>query len=59
MGGGPALNLYHFDRGGGSDTRAGVNFVLGFAHHRGFFAEGKRGALDSPTLKLGIGYSFP
>ena len=58
VGGGPALNIYHFDGGGGSDTRAGLNFTLGFVHHGGFFAEGKLGALDSPTLKLGIGYSF-
>jgi len=57
-GGGPALNIYHFDGGGGSDTRAGLNLLLGFAHHGGFFAEAKLGALDSPTLKLGIGYSF-
>ncbi len=57
-GGGPALNIYHFDAGGGSDTRAGLNLLLGFAHRGGFFAEAKLGALDSPTLKLGIGYSF-
>jgi hypothetical protein len=58
VGGGPALNIYHFDGGGRSDTRAGLNLLLGFAHHGGFFAEAKLGALDSPTLKLGIGYSF-
>ena len=57
-GGGPALNIYHLNGGGGSDTRAGLNLLLGFAHRGGFFAEAKFGALDSPTLKLGIGYSF-
>src|SRR5206468_3447792 len=47
VGGGPALHIYHFDGGGGSDTPAGLNLLLGFAHHAGFFAEAKLGGLHT------------
>jgi len=57
-GGGPALNLYDFEGGGGSDARVGLNLVLGFAHRGGFFFEAKGGGLDSPDLKIGFGYTF-
>lgn len=57
-GGGPALNVYDFEGPGDSDLRAGLNLVLGFAHRGGFFAEVKAGGLDSPSFKLGLGYTF-
>ena len=56
MGGGPRSTSTTTD--GGSDTQAGLNFVLGVAHRGGFFVEAKVGAFDSPNLKFGFGYSF-
>jgi hypothetical protein len=56
VGGGPALNIYDYDSG--SDTQAGLNFMLGVAHRGGFFVEAKVGAFDSPNLKFGFGYTF-
>ncbi|HXG89371.1 MAG TPA: hypothetical protein VNJ02_13635 [Vicinamibacterales bacterium] len=55
-GGGPALNLYSAD--GNSDTEAGLNFVVGAENSRGLFFEVKVGAIDSPNLKFGVGWSF-
>ena len=55
LGGGPALNIYFNN---GSETRAGLNFLLGVAHRGGFFAEVKVGAFDSPNAKLGAGFTF-
>jgi hypothetical protein len=56
LGGGPALNVY--DRDSGSETKAGLNFMVGVAHRGGFFVEAKVGAFDSPNLKFGFGYTF-
>jgi hypothetical protein len=52
----PGLNIYDHDNG--SDTQAGLNFLLGVAHRGGFFVEAKVGAFDSPNLKFGFGYTF-
>jgi len=57
LGAGPALNVL-VPKGGGSDTRAGLNFLLGVAHRGGFFVEAKVGAFDSPDFKLGAGFTF-
>jgi hypothetical protein len=57
VGAGPALNIF-FPEGGGSDSRAGLNFLLGAAHRGGFFVEAKVGAFDSPDFKLGAGFTF-
>ena len=57
VGGGPAINWYNPD-GGGSDTEAGFNFLVGAKHREGLFFEMKVGAMDSPDLKFGVGYSF-
>lgn len=56
LGGGPALNLYRF-RG---DTRqeGGFNILAGLAHRGGLFTELKVGALNSPSVKFGVGYVF-
>jgi hypothetical protein len=56
LGGGPALNIYNVR----DDTEAegGFNFLIGAAHRDGLFVEMKVGALDSPDLKVGVGYVF-
>lgn len=59
-GGGPAINIYSFDDGGGDDTDAepGFNALFGAETTRGLFFEIKLGALDSPDLKFGVGWTF-
>ena len=61
-GGGPAVNFYSFDRGPDRDrdssSEAGLNFMLGVEHREGLFFEFKIGALDSPELKFGVGWTF-
>ncbi len=60
VGGGPAAILTRVDRDGDSNTDAGggFNILIGFAHYKGLFAEVKVGAIDSPSIKFGVGYSF-
>lgn len=64
MGGGPAINIYNFEngsprgRGDDSDVEGGFNILVGLKHRDGLFFELKVGALDSPGLKLGVGYTF-
>ena len=55
-GAGPALNIIK----SGRDTEAepGLNVLVGVAHEDGLFAEFKVGAVDSPRLKFGVGYTF-
>ena len=59
-GGGPALNIYMFDGGGDNDaeTEAGFNVLIGVEQARGLFFEFKVGAIDSPDLKFGVGYTW-
>jgi hypothetical protein len=59
-GGGPAINFYRFDGGGDDDTESepGLNFLLGVEHNSGLFFEFKIGAIDSPELKFGVGWTF-
>jgi len=61
LGGGPAANIFSFGGVGNrhSDARPGFNFVLGIAQRKGLFSEIKIGAIDSPSFKFGIGYTFP
>jgi len=56
VGAGPALNIVNSRR----DTQAegGFNILIGGAHRGGLFGEIKVGALDSPEVKVGIGYVF-
>ena len=54
-GAGPALNV--IKRGRDTDAEPGINLLVGVAHEDGLFAELKVGALDSPRLKLGVGYA--
>ncbi len=61
FGGGPAAVLTtHEDEGGGHHTDGGGGFkiMVGLAHRKGLFTELKVGVIDSPSLKIGIGYSF-
>ncbi len=64
LGGGPAVNIIRSDQdrpgrlSGNTDVEGGFNLLVGFAHQEGFFTEVKVGALDSPELKIGVGYSF-
>ena len=55
-GGGPALNI--FMANDDSDTEAGFNFLVGAETSRGLFFEFKLGAMDSPELKFGVGYTW-
>lgn len=55
-GAGPALNI--IDSGGTTSSEGGLNFLAGLAHMRGLFGEVKFGAIDSPTFKLAVGYTF-
>jgi hypothetical protein len=55
LGGGPAFNLVSNRQ---TDAEGGFNIVLGLEHSRGLFVEFKVGALDSPDIKFGIGYTF-
>src|SRR5215467_11744794 len=61
LGGGPAANI--FTSGGvrnrDSDVRPGFNLLIGIAQRKGLFSEIKIGAIDSPSFKFGIGYTFP
>jgi hypothetical protein len=60
-GGGPAINFFSFDRGPNDDdteSEAGLNFLIGVQHREGLFFEFKIGAIDSPELKFGVGWSF-
>lgn len=59
-GGGPALNIYRFGSGSrrDSDAEPGFNILVGVAHREGLFTEFKIGALDSPELRLTVGFAF-
>lgn len=57
-GAGPALNVIMVDDRDDSDVEAGFNVLLGAESSRGLFFEFKIGALDSPDLKFGVGYTW-
>jgi hypothetical protein len=56
VGGGPALNI--INRDDDSEADGGFNIVFGVEHREGLFAELKVGAIDSPDVKFGVGYTF-
>jgi len=61
IGGGPSFLVGSFDTGAGhrdTDTGGGFNFVGGIQQRKGFMAEIKIGAFDSPDFKLGIGWTW-
>jgi hypothetical protein len=61
-GGGPAINFYSFDNDSRGDddteTEGGLNFLFGAEARNGLFFELKVGAIDSPDLKFGVGWTF-
>lgn len=60
VGGGPAVNFYSYDdsRGGDTESEGGLNVLVGVESSRGLMFEIKIGAIDSPDLKFGVGWSF-
>lgn len=56
VGGGPALNIINFNDN--SDAEGGFNILFGVEHREGLFVELKVGTLDSPDLKVGVGWTF-
>jgi hypothetical protein len=62
-GGGPALNFYSFDDDGrgnddNTETEGGLNLLFGVENRSGLFFEVKVGAIDSPDVKFGVGWTF-
>ena len=60
-GGGPAINFYSYDDDGGdgdTNTEGGLNLLFGLENRGGLFFEVKVGAIDSPDVKFGVGYTF-
>jgi len=57
---GPAINIYSFDVGPTNNTEveAGLNFLVGYEFPEGYFVELKVGAIDSPDVKFGFGYTW-
>jgi len=55
-GGGPALVV--IDASNDTDSGGGFNLLVGAEHQSGLFMEVKVGVVDSPDLKIGVGYSF-
>ena len=55
-GAGPALNIYSFNDE--SETDGGLNVLFGAETSNGLFFEFKVGAIDSPDLKFGVGYTW-
>jgi hypothetical protein len=55
-GGGPALNIYSFNDD--SETDGGLNLLFGAETATGLFFEVKAGAINSPDVKFGIGYTW-
>jgi hypothetical protein len=63
-GAGPSIIIYRFDSdfrprmADRTRARGGLNFLVGMGHPGGFFGELKVGAIDSPRVKLTVGYTF-
>jgi hypothetical protein len=55
-GGGPAVNFYSFNDN--NETEGGLNVLFGAETAQGLFFEVKLGALDSPDVKVGVGYTW-
>ena len=55
-GGGPALNIYSIEDN--SETDGGLNVLFGAETTNGLFFEVKLGAIDSPDLKFGVGFTW-
>jgi hypothetical protein len=55
-GAGPALNIYSFNDD--SSTEGGLNVLFGVETSQGLMFELKLGAMDSPDVKFGVGYTW-
>jgi hypothetical protein len=55
-GAGPALVIA--DTNSDTDSGGGFNLFVGASHDSGLFVEFKVGMVDSPNVKIGVGYSF-
>ena len=58
FGGGPSAIISSPRGRNGSDVGGGFNIMLGIQAHRGLFTELKVGLIDSPAVKLTVGYAF-
>lgn len=58
VGGGPAMNLYSSHHQDTTDVKAGFNVLAGVRHRGGLFFELKVGVIDSPDVKLTVGYTI-
>ena len=58
FGGGPAAIVASPHGRGGSDVGGGFNVMLGIQARQGLFTELKLGLIDSPEVKLTVGYAF-
>jgi hypothetical protein len=62
IGAGPSLDTFGSsgsrDGTGHTDVDGGFNLLVGLEHKDGLFGELKVGTLDSPELKLAVGFTF-
>lgn len=60
LGAGPGANIVRFGSGrhGSDGVEPGFTIVAGLAHRGGLFTEFKVGAMDSPSVKFGVGYAW-
>jgi hypothetical protein len=58
FGGGPAAIISSPRGRNGSDVGGGFNVLLGLQARRGLFTELKVGFIDSPEVKVTVGYAF-
>jgi hypothetical protein len=60
VGGGPAAIITSIEAGNGRDGHVGggFNILVGLQHRQGLFTELKVGLMESPELKLTVGYTF-
>lgn len=58
VGGGPAMNVYSSNHRDTTDVEPGFNVLAGVRRRGGLFFELKVGVLDSPDVKLAVGYTI-
>ena len=59
VGMGPAINIYSIDAPvDDTEVEPGMNFLVGFEFEENYFAELKVGAIDSPDVRFGFGYTW-
>ena len=54
----PLVDRLRFRPNGDSDLEGGLNFLVGVQHRDGLFVEFKVGAIDSPDIKFGVGFTW-